>query len=89
MKTLGEKTIQNTKDIVKNAKDITSSEDDIANSQIDIVKLFERVVRIETKIDMSSDENRNNNGWIRSLLLVVIMIELANMLFNYLLFIRV
>ena len=82
MKTLGEKTRQNT-------KDITSSEDDIANSQIDIVKLFERVVRIETKIDMSSDENRNNNGWIRSLLLVVIMIELANMLFNYLLFIRV
>jgi len=82
MKTLGEKTRQNT----KNTKDIATSEQDIANNQIDIVDLFRKVTVIETKLDLSANDSKTNNNWIRTFILIVIGIELLNVFLNYLLF---
>jgi len=84
------KDTQNTKDIAKgkvigtqNTKDIISSEKDIYNNQIDIVNLFERVVRIEAKLDMANTERRSNDSWIKTFLLIVVAIELINLVMNY------
>lgn len=87
-------TIQNTKDIVatdkimdKNTKNIDQSKSDIRDSQIDIISLFERVVRIEAKLDMFSGENRTNDVWTRTSIVIIILIEVINLVLNALLFI--
>ena len=81
---------QNTKDIISSEKDIAKgavaglkNTKDIHNSQIDIVNLFERVVRIEAKLDMANTERRSNDNWIRTFLLIVVAIELINLVMNY------
>lgn len=87
-------TIQNAKDIVatdkimdKNTKNIDQSKSDIRDSQIDIISLFERVVRIEAKLDMFSGENRTNDVWTRTFIVIIILIEVINLVLNALLFI--
>jgi len=62
---------------IKNKKEIKST-------QVDVVELFERVVRIETKLDLQVTETRGQNRWIQTLFIVVILIELFNVLLNFL-----
>jgi len=63
--------------VIKNKKDIS-------DSQIDVVELFERVVRIETKLDLHLVESKGQNRWTQILFVLVIMIELFNVLLNFL-----
>jgi len=63
----------------------TKNKKDIASTQVDVVGLFERVVRIETKLDLQATETKGHNKWIQMLFIVVILIELFNVLLNYLL----
>jgi len=56
----------------------------ISDTQIDVVELFERVVRIETKLDLHLVESKGQNRWIQLLFIIVIMIELFNVLLNFL-----
>lgn len=70
------KSMQETQ-VIKNKKDIS-------DTQIDVVELFERVVRIETKLDLHLVESKGQNRWIQILFVLVIMIELFNVLLNFL-----
>ena len=63
----------------------TKNKKDISSTQVDVVELFERVVRIETKLDLQATEVKGQNRWIHMLFIVVILIELFNVLLNYLL----
>ena len=63
----------------------TKNKKDISSTQVDVVELFERVVRIETKLDLQATEVKGQNRWIQMLFIVVILIELFNVLLNYLL----
>jgi len=63
--------------VIKNKKDI-------GDTQIDVVELFERVVRIETKLDLHLVESKGQNRWTQILFVLVIMIELFNVLLNFL-----
>ena len=62
----------------------TKNKKDIISTQVDVVELFERVVRIETKLDLQAAEVRGHNRWIQMLFIVVILIELFNVLLNFL-----
>jgi len=70
------KSMQETQ-VIKNKKDIS-------DTQIDVVELFERVIRIETKLDLHLVESKSYNKWIQMLFIIVIMIELFNVLLNFL-----
>jgi len=63
--------------VIKNKKNIS-------DTQIDVVELFERVVRIETKLDLHLVESKGQNRWTQILFVLVIMIELFNVLLNFL-----
>jgi len=70
------KSMQKTQ-VIKNKKDIS-------DTQIDVVELFERVVRIETKLDLQANETKGQSRWTQLLFILVIMIELFNVLLNFL-----
>ena len=63
---------------------VEKNKKNIKDTQIDVISLFERVIRIETKLDLHLVEVKKNNGWIQVLFVLVIMIELFNVLLNFL-----
>jgi len=63
--------------VVKNKKNIK-------DTQIDVVELFERLIRIEIKLDLHLVESKTYNKWIQMLFILVVMIELFNVLLNFL-----
>ena len=56
----------------------------IKNTRIDILTLFERLVQIETKLDLHLSEVKKNTGSMHILFIIVIIIELFNALLNFL-----
>ena len=63
---------------------IEKNKKNIKETQIDIPTLFEKVVRIETKLDLHLIEVKKNTGSMHILFIIVIMIELFNALLNFL-----
>lgn len=73
---------QNTKEIKHNSKNIVIDKKDISDNKVDIVQLFERLIQIETKLDMMSYENRDNNKLVKTIVAVVLFIEVVNLVIN-------
>lgn len=45
--------------------------------------LFERLVRVETKIDMASEKDRQTNIKFSWFVFIIVAIEMINLYFNY------
>ena len=56
----------------------------IKETQIDVLTLFERLVQIETKLDLHKSDAKKSTRSMHILFIIVIIIELFNALLNFL-----
>ena len=56
----------------------------IKETQIDVLTIFERLVQIETKLDLHKSDVKKSTGSMHILFIIVILIELFNVLLNFL-----
>ena len=50
--------------------------------------LVERLIRLETKLDLMAEENRDTRHQLRSFVYVIIFIESINVVLNLLLYVK-